>query len=94
MSNTRGPDIFEICEANARDAGRLADALIDLVEAVERLGIRETVAGWNGENRPELQRFGPHPDNLLAVIPTNCGTVCAIDKATVDARKALGKDAA
>ena len=50
-----------------------------LVKAVERLGLRELVAGWNGENREKP--YTPHPDNLGAKISTTCGTVYAIDAA-------------
>ncbi len=64
---------------------------IALVEAIERLGLRVLVAGWNGEGRPIAERFGPHPDELCVNLPTNCGTVYAIDKATVAAREALGQ---
>ncbi len=50
-----------------------------LVEAVEQLGLRNLVAGWNGEGmeRP----YPPHPETLIAVIKTTCGTVYAVDAA-------------
>ena len=50
-----------------------------LVGAVERLGLRDLVAAWNGEGLPK--QYAPHPDRLKATIPTTCGVIYAIDAA-------------
>lgn len=52
----------------------------ELVASVQRLGIRNLVAGWNGEN----QKDGPydhHPSDLGVNLKTNCGIIYAIDDA-------------
>ncbi len=58
-----------------KDAARV-DAL---VKALQPLGLRATVAGWNGEN--EATPYKPHPNNLGVTLKTNVGTVYAIDAA-------------
>ena len=63
------------------------DAVEALVKAVEKLGLRELVAGWNGENKDEP--YAPHPPCLGATIKTTCGVVYEIDAAI----RALGGDA-
>lgn len=50
-----------------------------LVEAVEKLGLRKLVAGWNGEDRDTP--YTPHPSHLWAKINTTCGVVYEIDAA-------------
>jgi DNA-binding transcriptional ArsR family regulator len=50
-----------------------------LVDAVEQLGLRSLVAGWNGEGREKP--YPPHPETLIAIIKTTCGTVYAVDAA-------------
>ncbi len=78
-------DMGRICAENEA----LKTAATDLVAAVDRLNLRQIVAGWNGEDLPEAQRFGPHHDELGVRLPTNCGTVYAIDRATEAARAAI-----
>lgn len=51
-----------------------------LAEAVQKLGLRELVAGWDGEESDTP--FEPHPANLGVVLKTKTGTVYAIDAAT------------
>ena len=63
------------------------DAVEALVKAVEKLGLRELVAGWNGENKDKP--YAPHPPSLGATIKTTCGVVYEIDAAI----RALGGDA-
>ena len=53
-----------------------------LVDAVARLGLRELVAGWNGEGKEKP--YAPHPDRLKAKIETTCGVIYAIDAALRD----------
>lgn len=64
---------IEAQEALIAEAGRL-------VSEVQKLGLRELVAGWNGEDRP--QPYKPHDGRLSATIKTTCGTVYAIDEIT------------
>ena len=63
------------------------DAVEALVKAVEKLGLRELVAGWNGENKDKP--YAPHPPSLGATIKTTCGVVYEVDAAI----RALGGDA-
>jgi len=69
---------------------KLKEALTELVNAKAIGGVREIVAGWNGENRPD----GPyerHPAQLGATLPkTDCGSVYELDEAMQRARQALG----
>lgn len=66
-------------------------ALDRLVNAKAIGGVRELVAGWNGEGRPD----GPYPrhDNRLgATLPkTNCGQIYELDDAMQAARAALSE---
>ena len=57
-----------------------AAVLGELIKAVNELGLRDLVAGWNGENR-EDGPLEPHPNNLGVTLKTNAGTVYAIDAA-------------
>lgn len=68
------------------------EALRELVNAKALAGVRDVVAGWNGENRPDDQRYGRHPDSLGAILPeTNCGAVYALDEAMQAARAILSQ---
>lgn len=83
----------EILQGVVSDRGarieRLWAALDALVNARALSGVRELVAGWNGEGRPD----GPyerHPDKLGATMPkTNCGAIYALDEVMQQAREAL-----
>jgi hypothetical protein len=76
-------------EAKERnDAQTLREALEDLVNAKALAGIRELVAGWNGEGLPQPHAFR-HPPRLGADIRTNCGAVYALDEAMQRARAVL-----
>lgn len=54
-----------------------------LVEAGKALGLREIVAGWNGEGKEKP--YIPHPAHLWATIKTTCGAVYALDAAITEA---------
>ncbi len=70
-------------------AEQLAEALRALVEAKALSGVRDLVAGWNGENRPVPYKER-HPARLGATLPkTNCGAVYALDEAMQTACKSL-----
>lgn len=56
-----------------------------LVEAAKALGLRELVAGWNGEGKDKP--YTPHPAHLWATIKTTCGVVYALDAAITEAGK-------
>lgn len=72
-----------------RDEAR--EALRQLVNAKALSGVREVVAGWNGENRPEGPYKERHPPRLGATLPkTDCGSVYELDEAMQRARQALG----
>jgi len=63
------------------------EALRDVVDAEALAGVRDMVAGWNGENRPEGPYAERHPNRLGATLPkTNCGAVYALDEALSRAR--------
>lgn len=53
--------------------------------------IRTLVAGWDGENRPEHQRFGKHPKTLGSTIPTTAGDVYDLDEAIRASNDLLSK---
>lgn len=68
----------------------LALVLDRLVNAPALKGVRELVAGWNGENRPEGPYKDRHPNRLGATLPkTNCGAVYELDEAMQSARALL-----
>lgn len=69
------------------DAKHIA-AVIELVEAASALGLRNLVAGWNGENRPEGP-FEPHPNRLGVTLRTNAGKVYRLDRAILAVRELL-----
>ncbi len=73
------------------DAKRYRDALEKLVTAKALSGIRALVAGWNGEDKPEDQRYGRHPDGLGVRIETSCGEIYELDEIMRDARAVLGR---
>jgi hypothetical protein len=60
-----------------------------LIEAVDKLGLRSLVAGWNGEGRDKP--FEPHPARLKVTLKTNCGTVYQIDALVERLRAKLGE---
>ena len=68
-------------EALTAEAGRL-------LAAVDALGLRELVAGWNGENR-EDGPYEPHPSRLGVTLRTNAGRVYELDAAAEAARAPL-----
>jgi len=72
----------------------LVEALKALTTARALAGVRDQVAGWNGEGRPD----GPyerHPALLGATLPkSNCGAVYELDDALQSARAALAKASA
>lgn len=66
------------------------EELSALIAAVEKLGLRQLVAGWNGENKPDGP-YEPHSPRLGVTLRTNAGEVYAIDAATEAARAAIRK---
>lgn len=76
-------------EAQQARVTALEAALRRLVDARALSGVREIVAGWNGEGRPD----GPYPRHdarLGAQLPkTNCGQVYELDEAMTAARASL-----
>jgi len=76
----------------AAENGLLVEALDQLVTAKALKGVREVVAGWNGENRPDGLYTERHPNKLGATLPkTNCGAVYELDEAMQAGRLALDK---
>jgi hypothetical protein len=86
------------------DAAAILDAILPLVlagagEALGRVanaealaGVRDLVAGWNGENQPDGPYTERHPPRLGATLPkTDCGAVYALDEALVNARAVLAQ---
>lgn len=72
--------------------GRYREALKSLVEAKALSGVRDQVAGWNGENKADGP-YSPHPRRLGAVLPkTNCGAIYDLDDALEKARAALSEE--
>lgn len=70
-------------------APSIREALEALVNAKALKGVRELVAGWNGEGRDEPYKER-HPSRLGATLPkTNCGAVYELDEAMQNARAAL-----
>lgn len=67
----------------------LVKALEDLVNAKALQGVRQQVAGWNGEGR-DTGPFERHPPRLGATLPkTDCGAIYELDDAMQAARAAL-----
>ena len=62
----------------------------ELARAVDGLGARKLVAGWNGEARETP--YPPHPRRIKATLQTTCGVVYDIDAALAAyrARRATG----
>lgn len=81
--------LLDTLTALKRENEELREALGKVTGSRIAEDIRDLVAGWNGEGRPEEERFGRHPDALGANIPTTCGDVYALDEALVAARAAL-----
>ena len=70
-------------------------ALNRLVDAKALKGVRELVAGWNGERRPDGPYKERHPPRLGATLPkTNCGAVYELDEAMTAARDLIRQLAA
>ena len=61
-----------------QEAARVPE-IAALIEAASALGVRDMVAGWNGEGREHP--YTPHPASLWAKINTTCGAVYALDAA-------------
>lgn len=70
---------------------RMRRALAAIVNARALSGVRDQVAGWNGEGRPEGP-FERHPSGLGAHIKTNCGRIYELDELMVAARAALAAE--
>lgn len=69
---------------------RLRETLERLVNAKALSGVREQVAGWNGEGREKPNER--HPYNLGATLPkTRCGHVYELDEAMQEARAILSQ---
>lgn len=89
------PVLGTLAAENDRIRARLdvaAEALkpfAHLLAIIDKLGVRNLVAGWNGEGRPDGPYAERHPPRLEAILPTDCGTVYALDAATESARAAL-----
>ena len=83
--------IARLDAAEAENA-RLREALESLTEAPALSGVRDMVAGWNGENLPDGKRYTErHPSRLGAQIKTNCGRIYDLDERITSARAALEK---
>ena len=68
------------------------EALGRVSNAKALAGVRDLVAGWNGENRPDGPYTERHPSRLGATLPkTNCGAVYELDEALVNARAELAR---
>lgn len=67
----------------------LRRALDRLVNAKALAGVRQQVAGWNGEHLPEDKRYERHPPRLGARIETTCGAIYDLDEAMTAARSLL-----
>ena len=95
-SDPDGLLVGAIAAALQSQAARIAEleaGLDCLVNAKALSGVRELVAGWNGERRPEGPYTERHPARLGATLPkTNCGAVYALDDAMQTARSLLNKD--
>jgi hypothetical protein len=94
-ADKKGTHYGDMFAANARliaAAPDLYEALSALVEAKALAGVRELVAGWNGETRPDGPFEARHPSRLGATLPkTDCGSVYDLDAAMQNARAALAK---
>lgn len=66
--------------------GPAKEALSGVADAKALSGVRDQVAGWNGENQPKPYTER-HPRKLGATLPkTNCGAVYDLDEALIRAR--------
>ena len=84
-ARTAEPEDTQRSEASHNETLALIEAAERVVAANLAKQLRQTVAGWDGENRPES--FSRHPADFRATIPTTCGDVYEMD----DAAKALDK---
>lgn len=75
-------------ETKQTEAPTVAEALRALVDAKALKGVRDVVAGWNGENLPTPHKER-HPSRLGARIETNCGAIYELDELLTAARAAL-----
>lgn len=82
--------LWDFAVTAARKIEALETALTDVLDAKALSGIRDLVAGWNGEHLPENERYGRHHDNLGVTLPTNCGAIYELDEAMLRARVLLG----
>lgn len=88
--NYRVPTI-ERLSAIEQEREALRDALTALVNAKALAGVRELVAGWNGESKPDGP-YDRHPPRLGATLPkTTCGAVYELDEAMQSAKTALNQ---
>lgn len=93
-ARTAVPALLTALDEARAEAARLREALDKLVNAKALSGVRNLVAGWNGEGRTEGPYTERHPAKLGATLPkTNCGAAVAreISCATpTDHRKPAG----
>lgn len=79
----------DVAYIRADIAERITKTLRALVDAKALSGVRNQVAGWNGEGRDEPHKER-HPSRLGATLPkTNCGAVYELDDVMQAARAAL-----
>lgn len=83
---------------NWKDDRALIAAIPEMIESLERLtnasalyGVRQLVAGWNGEGRSEPFQHRHHDDLGAALPKTTCGAVYDLDDALQSARAVLKK---
>jgi hypothetical protein len=85
-------DAVNYCTRATAAESRLASArkvIEDLATADALFGVRDLVAGWNGEGNPDGP-YSRHPPRLGATLPkTNCGAVYKLDEALSRARSWL-----
>jgi hypothetical protein len=62
------------------------------LKAIEPLGLRTLVAGWNGEGR-DGGPYARHPDQLGVTLPTTAGVVYRLDAIASQARSSLDLNA-
>ncbi|MDR3463294.1 MAG: hypothetical protein P4L76_13365 [Beijerinckiaceae bacterium] len=81
--------IAESALATERErTAKLEAALARLVNGKALSGVRDLVAGWNGESHPVPFKHR-HPNKLGATLKTNCGAIYELDDAMQAARAAL-----
>lgn len=73
---------------------KLRKALAAIVNAEALAGVRDLVAGWNGENR-EDGPYRRHPPKLGATLPkTTCSAIYALDEALQQGRSVIASESA